>query len=125
MGVNAPGRPTMITFFPAQYSATLIFSTSGNPCITSTDGTLDGAAKARVVDWELNVAPATACMPTRAARDSFLISCILLIDYEERKVQIEIDDEPTDQRRGTQASFLRWLCVSKSNRFVSENQNSD
>ena len=38
MGVKAPGRPTIMTFFPAQYSATLICSTSGNPCMTSTEG---------------------------------------------------------------------------------------
>lgn len=74
--MNAPGRPTMMTFFPEQYSATLMFSTSGKPCMTSTDGILDGAAKARVF-WEPKVAPAAVCMPMRAARDSFLKSCII------------------------------------------------
>lgn len=59
--MNAPGRPTMITFFPAQYSAISMFATSGNPCITVADGIFAGAAKAS--------APLIACIPTRAARD--------------------------------------------------------
>jgi hypothetical protein len=74
VGVKAPGRPTMITFFPAQCSAMLILATSGNPCITSTEGSLEGAAKARGAP---KVAPLTACMPTKAARVSCLMSCIL------------------------------------------------
>lgn len=78
MGVKAPGRPITITFFPEQYSARLIFSTSGNPCMTSTEGSLEGAAKARGAP---KVAPLTACMPARAARDRVFKSCILV--YEE------------------------------------------
>ena len=73
MGVKAPGSPTMMTFFPAQYSATLNLS-GGNPCMTSTEGNLAGAAKARGAP---KVAPEAACIPMRAARDSFWKSCMV------------------------------------------------
>lgn len=46
--MKAPGKPTMITFFPAQYSATFTVLGPGNVASKiSTDGILDGAAKAR------------------------------------------------------------------------------
>ena len=76
MGVKAPGRPTMMTFFPAQYSAMLIFSTSGNPCITSEEGSLAGHAKAGVEDAPK--APAeTDCTPIRAAKARVLNNFML------------------------------------------------
>jgi hypothetical protein len=71
VGVNAPGRPTIMTFFPAQYSATLICSTSGNPCMTSTEGILEGAANARVEDAP-KVPADTVCIPMRAAKERFM-----------------------------------------------------
>ncbi len=40
MGVNAPGRPTIMTFRPPQYSAMLIFRGSGKPQKTVSAGSL-------------------------------------------------------------------------------------
>lgn len=70
MGVKAPGSPTITTFFPEQYSATLIVSGSGNPLRTLEDGSFDGAANAR--GMEPKEAPLAACKPMRVARESFL-----------------------------------------------------
>ncbi len=89
MGVNAPGRPTTMTFFPAQYSATLIFSTSGNPCITSTEGIFEGAANARV-DEEPKVPAETVCIPMRAAKVRFLNNFMLFVMMEmDRRPRLE------------------------------------
>jgi len=73
--VNAPGRPTIMTFFPAQYSATLIMSGSGNPLITFTEGILEGAANAKVAPAK--DAPDTAWTPIAAATAIFMTRFIL------------------------------------------------
>lgn len=70
--MKAPGKPTNTMFFPAQYSAMLIFSTSGNPCITSTEGIFAGAANAK--ERAANgAAAALEAAAARTARDSFMI----------------------------------------------------
>ena len=46
--------------------------------MTSTEGILDGAAKARVLEAP-KVAPEAACMPMKAAADSLVKSFIFLI----------------------------------------------
>ena len=46
--------------------------------MTSTEGILDGAAKARVLEAP-KVAPEAACMPIKAAADSLVKSFIFLI----------------------------------------------
>jgi len=93
VGVNAPGRPTMMTFFSAQYSATLILAGSGNPWKTSTDGILDGVANARGAVPK--VAPATACRPARAARErlksfifNFMTALVLCVAHVRTEISV-------------------------------------
>jgi len=78
--VKAPGRPTITTFFPEQYSATLIMSGSGNPLMRLTEGILDGAANAKVSTPK--DAPDTAWALNAVARVSFVTKFMtLLVTY--------------------------------------------
>ena len=75
VGVKAPGRPTMIMFFPLAYSAMSMVSGSGKPWKSLAEGSLSPAATLRAVAeraFDTEGAKAAA-LPARAAvRRSFM-----------------------------------------------------
>ena len=80
--------------------------------MTSTEGILDGAAKARVLEAP-KVAPEAACMPMKAAADSLVKSFIFLIIMMmcscNQHVQQTISQKNSDDERMKEAHFFIGL----------------